>query len=317
MDKDKIMTKNFTDSYLYNLNTHVNEKILFNFIMNGEQIDTTSDSFADVAAEIKRRQVSPSLYKVMTSNKTVMMLSSTPNPKAFKTFVAKDIKGSSHEYKLFIDAGDVISKNNSVYSCKQPDILGAYLFSGMTSFIYHIDPKRLVFNAEINKSGAKAFSSLFTHIIDYLYKISSMGVGVKDKCIYLSAMYYLVGILKKDRTDSVLAICRNLSGLSSKEEDILLMDVDDKEFLNIKLFVDLISDKLRLSKLTLESVVEKWVWQYGTGTQYALELFPSFASMLSNVYIGAYINQQKTIEKVAGRSIIDFTVALKNIGSDV
>lgn len=197
MEKDKILTKNFTDSYLYNLTANVNEKILFNFIMNGEQIDTTSEFFADVASEIKRRQVSPALFKVMNSNKTVMMLSSTPNPKAFKTFVAKDIKGSSHEYKLFIDAGDIISRTNSVYSCKQPDILVAYLFSGMASFIYHMDPKKLVFNAEVNKSGAKAFSTLFTHIIDYLYKISSMGNGAKDKCIYLSAMYYLVGILKK------------------------------------------------------------------------------------------------------------------------
>lgn len=313
---DKIITKNFTDSYLYNLNTAVNEKILFNFIMNGEQIDTTSDSFADVAGEIKRRQVSPALFRVMNSNRTVMMLSHTPNPKAFKTFVAKDIKASSHDYKLFIDAGDVISKSNGVYSCRQPDILVAYLFSGMTAFIYHVDPKRILLNSDVCKNGAKAFSSLFTHIVDYLYKISSMGPGFKNKCLYLSAMYYLIGILKKDRTDSVQAICRNISGLSSKEEDILLTDVDDKEFLNIKLFVDLVSAKLRLSKLTLEAVVEKWVWQYGTGTQYALELFPSFAGMLSNVYIGAYINQQKTIEKVAGRSIIDFSVALRDIGSD-
>lgn len=312
---DKISVKNFTDSYLYNLNTATNEKVLFNFIMNGEQIDPMSDSFADIAAEIKRRQVTPALYKVLTSPKTVMMCNPTPLPKAFKTFVAKDIKAHTNEYKLFIDA-DVVSKKNGVYSCTNIPILVAYLFSGMTAYIYHMNPKLLLFNTNVNKDGAKAFSALFTHIIDYLYKISSMGNAIKDKCIYLSAMYYLIGILKKDRTDSTLAICRNLSGLSTREEDILLLDIEDDEFLNIKLFVDLLSDKLHLPKLTLESVVEKWVWQYGTGTQYALELFPSFAAMMSNVYIGAYINQQKTIEKVAGRSIIDFTVALRDIGGD-
>ena len=313
---DNITIKSFTDSYLYNLNTKANQDTLFDFIMNGEDIDPASDSFADIAAEIKRRQVTPALFKVMNSNKTIMMCNPKPLPKAFKSFVAKDIKNQTPDYKLFIDA-DVVTKTNGVYTCNQIDILVAYLFSGMTAYIYQVQPKLLLFNTTINKEGANVFSSLFTHIIDYLYKISSMGNGTKDKCIYLSAMYYLVGILRKDRTDSVLAICRNLSGISGREEDILLMDIDDKEFLNIKLFIDLLSDKLRLPKLTVEAVVEKWIWQYGTGTQYALELFPSFAGMISNVYIGAYINQQKTIEKVAGKSIISFTTSLRNIGGDV
>ena len=39
---------------------------------------------------------------------------------------------------------------------------------------------------------------------------------------------------------------------------------------------------------------------YGTGTVFALELLPSFSNMLTDAYVGAYINNQKTIEKIAG-----------------
>lgn len=313
---DKIAIKKFSDSYLYNLNASANEKILFKFIMNSQQIDTKSDSFKDLSDEIRRTQITPALFKVMNSDKTVLMISETPLPKAFKSFVAKDIKDhSNHGYKLFIDA-DVVSFKNGIYTCSNPNILVAYLFSGMTNFIYYFNPKRLLFNSKIINDGAKIFSSLFTHVVDYLYKISSMGDNIKNKCIYLSSMYYLIGLLGKDRTDSTLSVCRKLSGLSQREEQILLNDVGDGEFINIKLFVDLVSDKLRLPKLTVENVLEKWVWQYGTGTQYALELFPCFAAMISNVYIGAYLNQQKTIEKIAGRAIIDFSNALKTIGEE-
>lgn len=310
------MIKTFADSYLYNLNAEKNQKLLFNFIMTGEQINPNSDSFEDIKFEIKKRQTSTALSRVLVSDKTVLMTSPTPMPKAFKVFVAKDVKQSgTPKYKLFIDTSDVVRKNNDIYICSNTDILVSYLFSGMTNFIYQMEPKKILFNNEISSSGAKAFSLLFTHIIDYLLKISSNG-NLKDKCIYLSSMYYLVGMMKKDMNDSTKALCRRLSNLSEREEQVLLMGVEPDDFLNIKFFVELIQDKLRLSSLTLEAVVDKWVWQYGTGTQYALELFTSFANMISNVYIGAYLNQQKTIEKIAGRSIVDFSTTLKRIGAE-
>ena len=313
--KNNSLTKTFADSYLYNLNTSINQKLMFNFIMNGEQIDPLSESFEDVKYEIKKRQTSSALSKVLVSDRTVIMLAPNPMPKAFKVFVAKDVKSSNPQYKLFIDASDIIKKVDDVYRCSNTDILVSYLFSGMTNFIYTLDPKKILFNTTIAKEGAEAFSLLFTHIIDYLFKISSAN-GIKDKCIYLSAMYYLVGMMKKEMNDSTKALCRRISKLSEREEQVLLMGIEEDDFLNIKYFVEMLSEKLRLTKLTLEAGVDKWVWQYGTGTQYALELFTSFANMLSNVYIGAYINQQKTIEKVAGRSIVDFSVALKGIGSE-
>lgn len=314
MEND-VKIKTFNDSYLFNRNADSNQKILFQFIMDGQQIDVNSDAFEDVRYEIKKRQTTTSLGRVLVSDKTIIMISPTPLPKAFKAFVAKDVKQTPARYKLFIDGSDILKEVDGVYKCYNPDILCSYLFSGMTNFIYQMDPKKLIFNGDIINCGAKIFSALFTHVIDYLLKISSNSNN-KDKCLYLSAMYYQVGMLGKDINDSVKSLCRKISGLSEREEQVLLMGIEADDFENIKYFVEALQEKLRLPSLTLEAVVDKWVWQYGTGTQYALELFTSFANMITNVYIGAYINQQKTIEKVApGRAIVDFSTAIKAIGS--
>jgi hypothetical protein len=55
---------------------------------------------------------------------------------------------------------------------------------------------------------------------------------------------------------------------------------------------------------------------YGTGTIFGLEIFPAFASMLTDTYVGAYLNNQKTIEKIAGSSMIEFTKVLLSIGAE-
>ena len=71
-----------------------------------------------------------------------------------------------------------------------------------------------------------------------------------------------------------------------------------------------------MPSLTLDILVEKWLYLYGTGTQFALELYPAFASLVTNVYIGCYINNQKTIEKVVGKDIVTFTVGVLSIGGE-
>ena len=59
--------------------------------------------------------------------------------------------------------------------------------------------------------------------------------------------------------------------------------------------------------MKLDNFVEKWIFLYKTGTQFALELFPAFATMMTNAFHGAYINNQKTIEKVVGNTLVSYT----------
>lgn len=306
------LSKLYSESYLYNLGNH--DKTLFNYIMTAEPVNKAHESFADITHDVKRRQVANSLVKILDSNNVLLMLSQQPLPKAFKVMTMKDVKGDN-KLKVFIEA-DVIKKIDGSYKCNNTDILVAYLVSAMNQYIYYIEPKRLVMREEIIKSGAKCFSSLFSYIIDYLYKIS-ITPSVKSKCLYLSAMYYLKNILRKDITDSLRHLCRQISGISEREEELIRIQMDeDKSFENIKVFIEDLAKALKLPKLTLDVFVEKWIYLYGVGTQFALEMYPAFATMITNCYVGCYLNNQKTIEKITGRELVTFTTAILRVGGE-
>lgn len=313
MANNGLIAKTYASAYLYSKGNY--EKNLVNFIMTADEIDKDSEAFKDIKFDVKRRQIDSSLIKVLESRNIKLMTHPVPLPKAFKVFAATDIK-TDKKLKVFIDCTEIIKYNDGVYRCNNVDILIAYLVSAINNLVYYADPKRIIMRREIIDSGARSFSALFTYIIDYIYKVSNTQ-SVKAKCQYLSARYYIENILQKDFTDSVKAVCRNVSSMTEREEEILNLQVDEeKMFINIKNFVEGLTKILKLPETSLELILEKWVYLYGTGTQFALEIFPAFATMMTNCYVGCYINNQKTIEKITGRNMVDFTKGILRIGSE-
>ena len=140
---------------------------------------------------------------------------------------------------------------------------------------------------------------------------------VKNKCMYLAALYYISNILGKDHTtDGARRVAMKISGLSERDAGIVDIQIKAESMMNIKYFVETVASVLRLNKITLDVVVERWMSIYGTGTVFALEIFPAFASMITDAYVGAYINNQKTIEKIAGTSMTEFTKVILSIGAE-
>lgn len=310
------MAKKYSDTFLYRKYGDY-EKKLFSFLMEAEEIDKDSDLFADVKYEVKKQQISNSLIKVLQSQNVILMIGNEALNKAFKVFVAKDIKRNKNQVKCFIDCTDLIIKGkDGSYVCKNTDILIAYLVSAMNTLIYNGDEKKIVMNTGLCKSGAKCFSDLFTHVVDYLYKISTNST-LKAKSVYFTSLYYLCGILRKDLSDSTIAIARQISGISERESEIYKLQIKHDSFLNLKYFVDTYREAMRLDKITVDVLTEKWMYLYGTGTVFGLELYPAFASMMTDAYVGCYINNQKTIEKITGRNMVEFTKTILNIGAGI
>lgn len=314
------MAKTYAATYLYSKYSEY-EKQLFTFIMNGTEIDKNTESFDDIKYEVKKRQVSSSLVKLLDSKKVILIVNETPLPKSFKVFCAKDIKGpKKNKLKVFIDCSNILTKDKSTgrYVCRGSniDIFISYLVSAMHTYIYYADESRFVSNSQIKNVGAKAFAQLFTHVIDYSCKISSMQSS-KSKCMYLAALYYLDNILGNDYTsDRCRTIAKKISGLSEREAGIVDIQVKAESMMNIKYFIETLSNILHLNKLTLDVVVERWMSIYGTGTIFSLEMFPVFASTITDAYVGAYINNQKAIEKICGNTMTEFTKTLLSIGAE-
>lgn len=315
------MAKTYAGTYLYSKYSVYEQKI-FTFLMEGTEIDKNTSDFEDIKYDVKRRQVSNALIRVLESKNVILMIGKTaPMDKAFKVFCAKDIKHKdSNKMKVFIDCSNIITRDpvSGKYVCRSNniDIFISYLVSAMHTYIYYVDENRLVNNAKVMQVGAKAFSLLFTHVIDYACKISSMP-SYRNKCMYLAALYYLSNLLGKDyKADGPRKIARDIAGMSERDAGIIDMQIKPESMQDIKFFVETVADILKLNKLTLDVVVERWMTIYGTGTIFSTELFPAFASMVTDAYVGAYLNNQKTIEKVAGNCMTEFTKQLLTIGAE-
>ena len=311
------MPKSYSQTYLYSKYSDY-EKNIFKFLMNAEQISKVDNGFDDIKYEVKKRQISNSLIRVLESKNVILLSSHEPLPKAFRVFVAKDIKTGKHDVKTFIDcSGLIVKTDKGYYTCTNVDILIAYLINAANSTIYNFMETKFINNNTIAESGAKAFSSLLSHIIDYVAKISTMS-NSKNKCNYLAATYYLVNILGRDEdSQSVKAIAKKISGLSDREADIIDLQVKESTYSNIKFFAEDLSNVLKINPISVDILLEKWIYLYGPGTQFGLEFFPAFASMLTDAYVGCYINNQKTISNIAGRDMIEFVKTILSIGEGV
>ena len=330
MNFDKQL-KSYSDSYLYQKYPKY-QKILFDAILKDPMIDKSTDEFQDVIYEIKRsKYISESLVRILNSTNTVLLDCINPMPRTFKVFCAKDPKSKvPSQMKVFIDCTNVITKRADSSDYVVDDVkLISYLMNAGIAMVYHKNYTLITRRSEMMTEATTCFAKLFTFIIDYLAKVSIQESN-KIKVLYLSAMYFLEGIMKMDEPESSKALAKKIAAISDREAtmlDILLdkacnikgmraREIDPYE--NIKIFISTLTKVMHLNEkiITTDIVVEKWMQQYGPGTVFALEYFPAFSAMLTDAYEGGYLNQQKTIEKVCGTSMVTYTKqAINLIGS--
>ncbi len=306
-----IPTKSYNDTFLYHKGDY--EKGLIDFILKGEEIDKNEQAFQDVIYEVKRSPY-PFLTSVLKSSNIVLLKKEPKSmPRSFKVFAAKDIRRDG-QTKVFIDVTNVLTKDGASYKISSELI--SYLVSAMIYWIYQADPIRLVNSSKLQESGTRCFSLLFCYIIDYM-RVGGVDM-IREKTLYLSSLYYQLCILKIKATDTVRYRALKNSGLGPKDAELLDYQIPEDAFNDINTFINALNNILKIGTLKIDNFIEKWVYLYKSGTQFATELFPAFATMMTNAYTGSYINNQKTIEKITnnGRDMVTFVTALLQVGSE-
>ena len=313
---DVNICKNYSQTYLYNKSVVENDRLIFDFLMSAHRVDKENESFNDIKYELKRRSIMNKITSIVDSNKVVICIHHTQLPRAFRVFYGKDIKDKKP--KVFIDCSSIMTFDNDKYNIqsKNIDIFISYLTAAMNMLIYYQDPNRLLSRISVIDKGARCFADLATYIIDFL-RLSSID-NTRAKCKYLSVKYYLTNILSKsESTDIVNKKALQISGLSEREAEIIDVQLDKNWNVNIKSFIDSLAKIFRIeNKLTLDVFIDKWMYLYGPGTHYATELYTAFANMLIYAYVGSYINNQKTIEKVCGHNMIEFVKGILEVGEN-
>ena len=307
--------KTYNDSYLYNLDANKHNQMLTEFILNSDRIeDKKSKEFFGIAEDVRRTQRSNVLYNLLFSDDIVLCVGKKELPRAFKVFMAKDIKdGKNGKRKIFIDVTELIVFKNGFYSCRNIGYLDTYLFQALCYYIYDRDTMKVVNNSTINKAGADAYASMFCYVIDYLRIIGYE--QSRTKITYLAALFYLHSLLGKDLDQYSKNVAANIAGVNPSISNAWDMYYEEKDFMDIDTFVTMISSTFRLKGLNTEVFVGKWNYTFGVTATYACELFTNFASVMVATYSGAYIVNQKQIERCCTKSMIAISTELLKIGS--
>lgn len=313
---DMYSTKNHASSYIYNKAAADYDRNLVNTLIIANRIDKKSKSFEPIIAEVKRRQISSVLVDVLMRDNVVLLMYNKPLPAAFSVFTAKDIKEEKKELKVFIDFTPVVNYKDGFYYATNINALIAFLTNAMINVVYYTEPKRFLSNSNLTLYGTNCFVNMFCYILDYL-RLSGYADN-SAKIRYLTALYYQTCVLLKPLTDSSKNVAARIAQLNGQEAHAcdFLYD-EEKDFININTFVNKLIELFKLKGFGLDVLVEKWLYLFGNGTQFGLELFPSFSSMITNAYVGSYLNQQKQIEKCLGKNLLNnFSNEILKIGRD-
>lgn len=310
-----VKTRTYADTFLYPKGSY--EKAVYKFLMSANRIDKNDKSFEDIRYEVKRRQIYKSIVNVLDHNNVVLLYDEINQlPRSFKVFTCKDVRAGDGKKRVFIDVTGIIYEKDGKYmiSNRSIDTFIAYLIAAMTELIYYTDASKIVNRNSIVTNGGECFAKLVFYIIDYL-RVGNVE-KIREKVLYISSRYFEECLLQ--RTGSTVENrAKNLSGLTSREIDILNLYIEPNSFKNLDTFINTLSSALKDEKLNTTIFFEKWRWLYGPSTAFATELYPAFSKMLTDVYVAAYINNQKTIEKILGNSFIEYTKELLRIGSEL
>lgn len=310
--------KSYANTFIYGKkdpNGSSTEAGLVEFIMKADRIDKSSQAFSRVDNDVKVRQTTAVLYRILMREDVVLCIGKKELPASFKVFEARDIRSNSKNPKVFIDLTGIVKIDNGYFVCKEIDKLCAYLISAMIYLTYHNGYDRIVTNNTIVKSSAICFTKLFTGVFDNL-RVTNYNEN-RMKISYIVAVYYLYNIMGKD-LHTAQKIATTLFSMSNKETNAYdYYYEEDKHFVNIDTFVTFLSEMFKLKGLTTDTFLNRWFYMYGKGTLYGPELLPAFLSIITNAYSGSYINNQRTIENMCGRDMVTLSTELLRIGADL
>jgi hypothetical protein len=310
--------KTYADCYLYGNDSKIKDehnKALFQFILGCTRIeDKNSEAFRGVLSDMKRAQSSSVLYTVLMRDDVVLGYNNVELPASFKVFEAKDVKTETKKSKIFIDVTGLIYYKEGFYYCKDIGKLVTYCFGALTFILYRDYSIKLLNNSNITISSTQCYVYMFEGILDYL-RIIGLSEN-KNKISYMIGLFYLKNVLGKtldNYTKSVAAKIAEIDNNSIKPYDLYFNE--DKDFVNLPAFVNFLVRTFKLKGFTTEVLVSRWMYSYGKGVQYGLELFPAFAYILTSTYCGSYVVNQRQVERCCGTPMVKFATSILSIGA--
>lgn len=316
--------KTFANTYIYSKkdeNGKTTEQELINYILKSSQaktrINKNSTAFIPVANMVKERQKTAVLYRMLMNPDVVLAISPTGKelPSSFKVFESVDLASTNKRKRIFIDCTGLIKYEDGYFQCKEIDKLCTYLFNAVVIGTYYEDSLKITNNSQIVKSSTWCFTKMFCAVLDQMRVVNYNENRLK--IAYITACYFSYALLQKD-VDSSTVVASNAAEIDTKTAKAYnIYFNEDEHFQSIDTFITYLADMFKLKGLNTGIYVNKWLTMYGNGSLYALELLPSFLTVITSAYSGAYVNRQNIIESICGKELVTLSEALLRVGANV
>lgn len=309
--------KTFDNSFFFTQYGEMDKhhKNIAEFIIGAQRIeDKNGDAFRGILEDVKRSQKTSVLYSVLLRDDVVICVNKIEMPRAFKVFAAKDLK-TDRQTKVFIDATGLISMVNGYYVCKKPDVFATYLFQALGWLLYNNDTLKLMNDSTVTINGTYSFAALCDYLIGYFRFFGYQ--ENRQKVIYLCSLYYLVHIMGKDNDLYTQGLAAKVANITPSLASAYKLYYTDDCFKDIHSFITNLASVFKFKGLTTEVFISKWIYLYGEGTQYACELFTGFTNLMIATYCGVYIVNQKKVESLCAKYMVNFVNAIMKLGVDL
>lgn len=310
-----IRPKTYADTYLFSLADENSNKgfsrATVEFVHEADRINPADSSFKAIADQVKLRQTTSVLYRLLFRKDVVLCVYKKEMPATMKVFCAKDIKYDKKR-RVFVDCTNLIKYKNGYWDCKEIDKFCSYLFGAMINLIYYTDMNKITSNSTIIKSSVKCFVKMFTGIMDNLRTINFEENRIKIS--YIAGVYYLYNMMGKDINYACTSSAASLKISPREVEGYNIYFDPDKDLINIDTLIRCLTDVFHLKDMSTEVFVSRWSFVYGKGTMYGTELLPAYLDILAYAFVGAYLNYQKSIESICRQDMVTVASTLLQVG---
>lgn len=156
-------------------------------------------------------------------------------------------------------------------------------------------------NSVIINKGSLIWAHIFTKVLNKKFALNT-DRNALNKVIFLASKYFLTNIIgMKDQSTVFNYALKNCNSAT----EILMKDIDAEftpdTFENIATFLTKLANVpfkfvSGFEKITVRDYISSFAEMYGQSTLFALETLEYFVFMISSVVIGAYLNNQTTLE---------------------
>lgn len=308
--------KTFADCSIYakvGESGYSTERALVSFIMTANRIDISSNSFKGVVEQLKSRSQNAVIIRMLQQGNVVLAIGDKELSPSLKVFYAKDIKSSTKSRKVFVDVTNIIVLENGFFVCKDINRLAAYLLGVLVMEVYYNDPNKFITNGNLQKLSITAFIKLFNAILND-HRLPGY-IANKAKIQYISGVYFGVNVMRLEIPQARLAAAAAM-GMNRQEATDADYFYHEEDLKDIYTFLQYLITTFKLKDLAPDGFINKWIYSYGKGTMYALELYPAFLTLIMYACSGSYINNMKRIENTLSKELVDIENIVIRIGSD-